>query len=114
MVDAVRRTGLSDAQLAEYGRAFVDAGPEARARVFPDAVAGLTPETGYGWDELRRDLPALVADFTAQLAVRAVDVSASGASADASVPAPGAWGFTILHAEVAVAAAAAPETAPGG
>ncbi|WP_186768095.1 RICIN domain-containing protein [Streptomyces qinzhouensis] len=119
IVDAFRRAGISDAQIAEYGRIFTEASAEAKARAFPDVVAGLTPETGYGTAELQRDAPTVVRDVLdlphVQLEERAPGQARVGPSpADTPAATNVGWSATILQVpqEASAAAFAAPPPAP--
>ncbi|MEV6400989.1 RICIN domain-containing protein [Streptomyces sp. NPDC051907] len=105
-VDQFIRAGISTERLAEYGRIFAEASPEARARAFPDSSAGLTPETGYGLAELQQDAPQIARDIAGMPQVRAVeltpgrepsDLPAAGSDAASAARAAG-WGTTIVHA----------------
>lgn len=118
-VNVFRDAGHSDEQLAEYGRIFAEASPEKRAWAFPDSSAGLTPETGYGWEEWKRDLPAMVRGILAMPAVRVVDPPVAGQVVpkdpdrseleSEAVKAAGrnGWGATIYRPTTAATAASA-------
>ncbi|MFJ4960889.1 RICIN domain-containing protein [Streptomyces sp. NPDC088729] len=121
-VESFRRAGISDERLAEYGRIFAGASPEARARAFPDSAAGLTPETGYGWEELERDAPQIARDVSGMPHVQVVELApgqdqaepAPADSAAATAARAAGWSTTIIHAPAppAAAPAAPPAAAP--
>ncbi|MEU5979311.1 RICIN domain-containing protein [Streptomyces sp. NPDC047315] len=119
-VESFRRAGVSDEKIAEYGQIFTEASPEAKARAFPDSVAGLTPETAYGWDDFRRDAPQAVKDVLDLPQVRVVELApgqdsveappADGAAAEAAEAA--GWSLTVVHAPQSPSPAPPPAAAP--
>lgn len=75
LVDASRRFGYDDAELAAIGETFTATPAAARGAIFPARFAALGMETGYSLADLRADMPML-----AQEAVRSPNLRVRDAS----------------------------------
>ena len=76
IVRTFREKGFNDNDLKQHARLYQQIPDRMRSEIFPEKFARLNPETKYGINELRADLPSIERAILAKPNVRDMDVQA--------------------------------------
>jgi hypothetical protein len=76
IVDSFRKKGFNDNDLKQHARLYQQIPERMRSEIFPEKFVRLNPETKYGINELKADLPSIERAILAKPNIRDMDVQA--------------------------------------